>query len=202
MKKREFLKLGLLSFSAMTLSNKLGALEYYPNKSDKKWAVLYGTWCGSSRDAAIWISEGMDGIANVFDVREDPDLTVYDYVVVGGSIRGGQVSELLQKYLEKNREKISKKIRGLFAVCGNRMQPVGPEQVTALIDNHLAKLCGISNPVPLKVFLGRITYGLLDEESSKMIQGFNMPEYDNLKREDCLAFGKEILNTTKQIKSG
>jgi len=199
MKKREFLKLGLLSFSAMTLSNKLSGLEYYPNKSDKKWAVLYGTWCGSSRDAAIWISEGMDGIANVFDVREDPDLSGYDYVVVGGSIRGGRVSELLQTYLEKNREKISDKIRGLFAVCGNRMQPVGPEHITTLIDNHLAKLCGISNLVPSKVFLGRITYGLLDEESRKMIQGFNMPEYDNLKREECLAFGKEILSVTKQL---
>jgi hypothetical protein len=62
--KREFLKIGLLSFSAITVSKKLGALEYYPNKSDNKWAVLYGTWCGSSHDAAVWISEGMDGIAN------------------------------------------------------------------------------------------------------------------------------------------
>lgn len=74
MKKREFLKSGLLSFSAMTLSPKLSALEYYPN------------------------------------------------------------------------------------VCGNRMQPPGPEQTSALIDNHLAILCGVSNTVPSKVFLGRITY--------------------------------------------
>jgi menaquinone-dependent protoporphyrinogen IX oxidase len=199
MKKREFLKLGLLSFSAMTLTNKLSALEYYPNKSDKKWAVLYGTWCGSSRDAAIWISEGMDGIANVFDVREDPDLSGYDYIVVGGSIRAGKVSDLLQDYLEKQREKISDKIHGLFAVCGNRMQPVGPEQTTNLIDNHLAKLCDVNNIVPSKVFLGRITYGLLDEESREMIRGFNMPEYDNLKREECLAFGREILSTKKQL---
>jgi menaquinone-dependent protoporphyrinogen IX oxidase len=198
MKKREFLKLGLLSFGAMTLSKKLSALEYYPNKSDKKWAVLYGTWCGSSRDAAVWMSEGMNGIANVFDVREDPDLSGYDYLVAGGSIRSGKVSGLLQKYLEKNRDTISDKIQGLFAVCGNMMQPVGPEQTTAFIDNHLAKLCGVSRKVPSKVFLGRITYGLLDEESREMIQGFNMPEYDNLKREECMAFGKEILSFVKQ----
>lgn len=38
----------------------------------------------------------------------------------------------------------------------------------------------------------------MDEESRKMLQGFKMPEYDNLKREDCLAFGKEILSTTRQ----
>ena len=34
----------------------------------------------------------------------------------------------------------------------------------------------------------------MDEDSCKMLQGFNMPEYDNLKRDLCLAFGKEILN--------
>ena len=196
MKKREFLKFGLLSIGAMTVSPRLGALEYYPNNSDKKWAILYGTWCGSSRDATVWISEGMDGIANVFDVREDPDLSEYDHIVVGGSIRGGKVSDLLQQYLEKNREVLKDKIRGLFAVCGNMMRPVGPEQTTALIGNHLAILCGVSNVVPSKVFLGRITYGLMDEESRKMLQGFNMPEYDNLKREDCLAFGKDILIAT------
>ena len=183
----------------MTITNKISALEYFPNKSDKKWAILYGTWCGSSRDAAVWISEGMDGIANVFDVREDPDLSGYDHIVIGGSIRGGKVSELLQQYLEKNQEVIKDKIRGLFVVCGNMMQPPGPEQTTNLIDNHLAVLCGISTTVPSKVFLGRITYGLLNEDSRKMLQGFNIPEYDNLKRELCLAFGKEILNNTSQL---
>ena len=196
MKKREFLKFGLLSFGAMTLSKKLGALEYYPNRSDKKWAVLYGTWCGSSRDAAVWISEGMDGIANVFDVREDPDLSGYDHIIVGGSIRGGKVPGLLQDYLMKNYERLSDKIRGLFTVCGNRMQPPGPEQVSAQIINHLAVLCGVTNEVPKKVFPGRITYGLMDEDSRKMLQGYNMPEYDNLKRADCMAFGKEILSST------
>ncbi len=65
--------------------------------SDKKWAVLYGTWCGSARDAALWISEGMDGIANVFDVRENPDLSKYDHIVVGGAIRGGKTSQELQE---------------------------------------------------------------------------------------------------------
>ena len=43
----------------------------------------------SSRDAGVWISEGMDGIANVFDVRENPDLSDYENIVVGGSIRSG-----------------------------------------------------------------------------------------------------------------
>ena len=84
MERRDFFKLGLAGIGTVVLLKNAKALEYYPMPSDKKWAVLFGTWCGSSRDAAIWISEGMGGIANVFDVRENPDLTGYDYIIVGG----------------------------------------------------------------------------------------------------------------------
>ena len=193
MDKRKFFKVSLLGIGAMTLARKASALEYYPTRSDKNWAVLYGTWCGSSRDAGVWISEGMDGIANVFDVRENPDLSEYDNIIVGGSIRGGKVPDVLQQYLLKNQVILKDKVKGLYVVCGNMMQPPMPKQTTDLIDNHLAVLCGVKS-VPSRVFLGRVTYGLMDEDSRKMLKGFNMPEYDNLKRSDCLAFGKEILN--------
>ena len=193
MKKRTFIKTGLLGITAFLLPSKVYNLEYYPRSSDKKWAVLYATWCGSTRDAGVWISEGMDGIANVFDVREDPDLSKYDHIVIGGAIRSGRTSPLLQEYLEKNKEIIKSKIRGYFAVCGNMMQPVGPEQTAAFIDNHLARICGVSG-VPSKVFLGRITFGLMEPEVRKQMQQMpNMKEYDNLKRPECMAFGKEVL---------
>jgi menaquinone-dependent protoporphyrinogen IX oxidase len=192
MKKRDFFKIGVLGTIALFIPKKLSALEYYPNASNKKWAVLYGTWCGSSRDAGVWISEGMDGIANVFDVRENPDLSKYDHLIIGGSIRSGKTSAQLQEYLSNNKDLIKAKTRGLFAVCGNMMQPVGPAQKTALIDNHLAKICGDIN-VPSKVFLGRITLGLLDPESRTMMTQMKTQEYDNLKRAECMAFGKEIL---------
>lgn len=67
-----------MGVSALVFTKKASALEYYPMPSDKKWAIIYGTWCGSSRDAAIWISEGMGGIANVFDVRENPNPLEFD----------------------------------------------------------------------------------------------------------------------------
>jgi menaquinone-dependent protoporphyrinogen IX oxidase len=193
MNKRIFFKTGLLGMSALLIPKKAFSLEYYPMPSDKKWAVLYATWCGSTRDAALWISEGMDGIANVFDVRENPDLSGYEHIVIGGAIRSGVTSQLLQEYLEKNKEILKSKIRGYFAVCGNMMQPVGPEQTAAFVDNHLAKICGVSN-VPSKVFLGRVTFGLMEPDVRKQMQSFpGMKEYDNLKRPDCMAFGKEVL---------
>ena len=195
MKKRDFLKLGLATAATLIIPRKLKALEYYPSKSEKKWAIIYGTWCGSSRDAAVWISEGMNGIANVFDSRETPDLSGYDYIVAGGSIRSGQTPPQFQEYINRNQKLLSEKCRGLFAVCGNMMQPVGPKQKTDLIDNHLAKLCGISD-VPSRVFLGRITLGLLDPDSRKMMESMKMQDYDNLKRAECLALGKEIYEST------
>lgn len=190
MKRRNFFKLGVTGIGTLTLVNKLWALKYYPMPSDKKWAVIYATWCGTSRDAAVWISEGMGGIADVFDVRENPDLSGFNHVIIGGSIRGGVTTKELQAYIKNNQEKLKEKVRGLFAVCGNMRNPVNPEVISQLIDNHLAKLCEVTN-IPSKVFLGRITKSLMEPEIAKMMA--QMEDYDNLKRSDCMAFGKEIL---------
>ncbi len=200
MERRDFFRLGLAAgIGTLVSGNNAWALEYYPIPSDKKCAVLYGTWCGSSRDAAVWISEGMGGIAAVFDVRENPDLKGFDHIVIGGSIRSGVTPKELQDYITKNKESLKTKIRGLFAVCGNGERPVGPQQKTAYIDNHLARLSE-AGTVPSRVFNGRITKSLLDpgtrrrmEDAYPKLAGKPLDDYDLLKRTDCLAFGKEIL---------
>jgi len=204
MERRDFLMGLAAGVGTMTLTNNAWALDYYPTPSDKKCAVLYATWCGSSRDAAVWISEGMGGIADVFDVRENPDLKGFDHIIIGGSIRSGVTRKELQDYIIKNKGMLKDKIRGLFAVCGNREKSVGPEQKTALIDNHLAKLCEVGDR-PSKVFNGRITKSLMDPESRKRMEdayptfaGKPLEDYDLLKRADCLAFGREVLASIKQ----
>lgn len=194
MERRDFFKLGIIGAGSVALVENVWALKYYPMDSDKKCIVVYGTWCGSSRDAALWISEGMGGIADVYDVREKPDLKGFDHVIIGGSIRGGVTSKELQEFIKKNKSLLKKKVRGFFAVCGNMRKPVGPQQTTTFIDNHLAKLCEVSD-IPSKVFLGRITKSLMDPETAKMMAG--LEDYDNLKRSDCMAFGKEILASLK-----
>lgn len=196
MNKRLFLKSSFLGVTGLLFSAKAKCLEYYPNPSDKKWAVLYGTWCGSARDAAVWISEGMDGIANVFDVREKPDLSGYDNIIVGGAIRAQKTPDELQQYLTTNKELLRKKIRGYFAVCGNMMQPVGPDLTKTLIDDHLAAICGTTG-LPSKVFLGRITFGLMEPDVRKQMQQMpGIKEYDNLKRSECMDFGKQLVKVS------
>ncbi len=190
MKRRQFFKLGVAGIGTVALTGDVWALKYYPMPSDKKWVVLYGTWCGSSRDAAVWISEGMGGIGGVFDVRENSDLKGFDHIIIGGAIRGGVTSKELQEYITKNKEWLGGKVRGFFAMCGNMRNPVGPQQTTMFITDHLAKLCEVGN-VPSKVFLGRITKSLMDPQTAQMMG--SMEDYDNLKRSECMAFGKEVL---------
>lgn len=194
MERRDFIKAGVMGLGALAIADKSMALEYYPKKSDKKWAVIYSTWCGSSRDAGVWISEGLGGIADVFDVRENPDPSKYDHIVVGGSIRMAKVSQEMQDYLAKNKDVLKNKIRGFFCVCGNGKQPTGPKQVEMLIDNHLSKITGVSG-VPSKAFNGRITYSLVEPQFVEMLKKYG--EYDLMKRTDFLAFGKEILASVK-----
>lgn len=197
MNKRNFLKTGLAAIGVLLIPRKLSALDFFPTTTNVEWAVLFGTWCGSARDASVWISEGMDGIADVFDVRENPDLSKYKHVVIGGAIRSGVVSNELQDYLIKHKTTLKTKIRGLFAVCGNMRQPVTQEQYNRLIHNHLSKLTD-SYGVPSKVFLGRITWGLMDAEVQKQMRSFpNMEEYDNLKRSECMEFGREVLQSCR-----
>ena len=191
MKRRSFVQLGLAGIGAVALADKARALEYYPNPSDKKWAVLYGTWCGSARDAGVWISEGMGGIANVFDVRENPDLSKYDHLVIGSAIRMAKATPEIEQYLQKNRQSIGPKVRGLYTVCGNMQKPVTPEVTKQQITDYLAPLCGAKDAAG-HVFLGRVTPILLAPDVRDMMKG--MGEYDNLKRQDCMAFGKEILS--------
>lgn len=197
MKKRDFFKTSLIAAGALLLPRKMLALEYYPTKESGEWAILYGTWCGTSRDASVWISEGMDGIANVFDVRENPDLSKYKHIIIGGSIRSGVTPKELQEYLTKHKESLKNKIRGYFAVCGNMKQPITQDQYRNFFDNHLVKLTDVEG-VPSKVFLGRITWGLMEPDVRKQMQSFpNMAEYDNLKRSECMAFGQEVIKNMK-----
>ncbi len=192
MYRRNFLKTGIFGAGALMLADKSWALKYYPRPSDKKWAVIYGTWCGTARDAGVWISEGMGGIADVFDVREKPDLHGFDHLVIGGAIRANKMSVELQDFIGANQENIKGKIRAYFAVCGNMGKPVGPEQTKLFIEDHLAALCGIQG-LPARVFLGRITKSLMDPETAARMASFE--DYDNLKRPECLDFGKEILTS-------
>ena len=187
------MKTALIGGGITLLASEGYPLKFFPNPSKNKWAVLFGTRYGSNRDAAVWISEGMGAIADVFDARENPDLSSFDYLIIGSGIYGGKIAEPLESYISKNASLISSKTKAVFVVCGAG----GSERASQYLD-QLASLCGAKVDLK-KSFSGRLTKRLLSPDDYKMLEGFyqrgNRPfeDYDRLQRKDCLDFGEEIL---------
>jgi menaquinone-dependent protoporphyrinogen IX oxidase len=199
MERRTFLNIGVAGLGALAIT-KPAVAQFVPMPSKEKWAILFGTWYGTARDASIWVSEGMGGIASVFDVRQVPaDLSSYDHLVIGTAIHGGKGPQALDAYLSSNAAALKGKIRGLFAVCGNIGKQPGPQQVKSYIDGYLAKACQVGS-VPSRAFGGRVTKVLMPEGEYKSVadmyakMGGPKEDFDNLSRVECMKLGAEILS--------
>jgi menaquinone-dependent protoporphyrinogen IX oxidase len=193
MDRRTFLKTALAGGALTTLASEGYALKLFPRPGKQKWAILFGSRYGSTRDASLWISEGLGGIADAFDARENPDLSSFESIAVGSGIYRGKIDTYLEDYLGKNSPLISTRIKAFFVVCGAGDSP----RAQAFVD-VLAKACQTRPPL-IKVLSGRITKKLLNAEDYKIEEEVfkrrNEPyeDYDRLKRSDCLKFGEEIL---------
>jgi len=193
MDRRAFLKTVVAGGGAALLASEADALKFYPHPSKQKWAILYGSRYGTTRDASCWISEGMGAIADVYDARENPDLSSFEAVVVGSGIYSGKIDKPLDAFLAARAAGFRNKIRALFIVCGGGDTPRAQAYV-----ERLASACGIK-PGMAKIFPGRLTIRLLDapdnkiEEEVARKQNHPYEDYDNLKRKDCLQFGQDIL---------
>ena len=193
MDRRTFLKTVVVGGGVTAFASNSQALKLFPTPGKQKLAILFGSRYGSTRDASLWISEGMGMIADVFDARENPDLSSFEYIVVGSGIYRGKIDTYLADYLAKNSSSVSNKIKGLFIVCGAGDSPRAQPFVEGLV-----KACQTKS-VLIKIFSGRITKKLLNEEDYKIEEEVfkrrNEPyeDYDHLKRSDCLKFGEETL---------
>ena len=193
MDRRTFLKTIVVGGGLTAFASSSHALKLFPDPSKQTWAILFGSRYGSTRDASLWISEGMGRIADAFDARENPDLSSFGSIVVGSGIYSGKIDRHLDDYLTRNASLISNRIRGLFIVCGADDSPRGRG-----FADLLAKAC-LAKPSFTRVFSGRITKRLLNEEDYKIEEGVfkrrneAFEDYDHLKRSDCLKFGEEVL---------
>jgi len=194
MDRRTFFKTIVVGGGLSFIVSNSHAMKLFPNPGKQKWAILFGSRYGSTRDASLWVSEGMGGIADVFDARENPDLSSFDDLIVGSGIYMGKIDQLLESYLTRSSALFSGKIKALFVVCGSG----GTPRAQAYVDG-LAKLCQASPPLT-KTFPGRVTKRLLNKEDFKVEEEVfkrrNQPfeDYDYLMRSDCLKFGEEILS--------
>jgi menaquinone-dependent protoporphyrinogen IX oxidase len=190
MERRTFLN-GLAGMGAAYSMSAVASPQFIPKASKEKWAVLFGTWAGTARDAGVWISEGMGGIAAVFDARQKPDLKAYDNLIIGTAIHGGKGPKELEDFVQTSIADIKGKVKAYYVVCGNGGDRPGPQVQINYIDNYLAKLCQTTAPAN-RAFPGRVTKSLLSEEDAKIVERF--ADYDHLARWECMEFGRQILN--------
>jgi menaquinone-dependent protoporphyrinogen IX oxidase len=202
MERRAFLN-SIAGVGAMYSVSALDPAQFFPRPSNEKWAVVFGTWCGTARDAGMWISEGMGGIAAVFDARQKPDLKAYDNLIIGTAIHGGKGPKEFEDLIQANIAEMKGKVRAFYAVCGNRGDRPWVSNQQQYIDNYLAKLCRTTAPEN-RVFPGRITKVLLPQADIDRLtalfkqQGMALEDYDHLARWDCLQFGAQILRSGKK----
>ncbi len=134
----------------------------------------------------------MNGIAQVFDVRENPDLSSYDHIVAGGANRSGKVSAELQDYLRKHQAMLAPKIRVFSLLRERDATPgdcTGKKPSLTNIWQHFVDLRGTLQSISRKNH-----YGLMDEASRENNRGFGMPEYDQPQTGRLYGLRKGILN--------
>lgn len=189
MKRRDLLKTSIAGIGTLAFAPAARAVEHYLQASAaKKWAIIYSTWCGSSKDAATWMAEGMGNSPDILDVKTKPKVSDYDFIVIGGAIHAGKTSSELQSYITTNKAALKTKIRGSYIVCGNGgVATISDARKKELLNDHLLKLCEVTDQ-PSIVFPGRFKADCA--ENASLLS--SMKEYDNIKKEDCVAFGKTI----------
>lgn len=177
MYRRNFVKTGLAGLGTLALAK--NGFTMKTTSEEKKWAVIFGTECGSSEEAAKGINEGLGGIADVLNVADSPDFSGYNHVILGGPIQMSDIYDPVKSFVTSNKNDLTDKIEGMYVVAGNNGQPLDNSHYNSYIADKFHTLTGVSDK-PGKVFPGR---------STPSCGGFN---YDKFDRDLCVAFGEEI----------
>ncbi|MCB1222497.1 MAG: flavodoxin domain-containing protein [Thermotogae bacterium] len=84
-------------------------------------AIVYATRSGTSEKCSIILSEKLSGEKTIIDIKRNPspDLTKFDAVIVGASIRIGKVQRTISEFVQRNLATLIKKRLGVFLCMGS-----------------------------------------------------------------------------------
>jgi menaquinone-dependent protoporphyrinogen oxidase len=85
-----------------------------------KTAIIYKSRHGTTCRVAEMIAEKLDAGKNTLvdlSREQDPDISVYDKIIIGGSIHVGNIQKEVQKFCQKHLRALLKKELGLFICC-------------------------------------------------------------------------------------
>lgn len=84
--------------------------------------IVYGTKHGCAKRCAEILSEKLVGEVDIVDVKENPniDLSIYERVIIGGSIYAGTMNKGINDFTSKNEAILREKQLGLYICSMNK----------------------------------------------------------------------------------
>ncbi len=86
-----------------------------------KTLIAYGTKSGTAKSLSEMLSKKIKGDVTVINLKEQKniDISNFDTIIIGGSIRTGQRRCEVKSFCKSNINKLKQKNVGLFISCGN-----------------------------------------------------------------------------------
>jgi len=84
-----------------------------------KTLIAYATTHGCTEKTSGELKKHLDGKTVMVNLRKEsqPDLSLYERVIIGGSIHAGQIQKRVKEFCAKNLVELQKKELGLFICC-------------------------------------------------------------------------------------
>lgn len=86
----------------------------------KNSLIIFASDHGTVEKCAKELFLQMDGkvdLCNLYSRKINPDLSAYDTIIIGGSIRSGKIQDVIAEFCEANISKLIQKNIGLFINC-------------------------------------------------------------------------------------
>ena len=86
----------------------------------KNSLIIFASDHGTVEKRAKELFLQMDGkvdLCNLYSRKINPDLSAYDTIIIGGSIRSGKIQDVISEFCEVNISKLIQKNIGLFINC-------------------------------------------------------------------------------------
>lgn len=171
--RRAFLKNGGVFF-ALAGAYAFGRKISEGRKKSQKWAILYGTRYGATRDTAKWIAEGMGGAVSLLDIEKMDSGSLaerYDRFVIGSGIWIDGPHKKLLALLKEEAESLSPKIAASFVVCGTSdRDEAGRKRIAGYLERLHAPLS--EAPKLQRAFGGRMIIAKLNPRDRKLLENF------------------------------
>jgi len=107
--------------------------------------IAYGGKYGTSRKCAELLAELLPD-ASVIDLKKikRPDLSMFDAVIVGGSVRYGLLNRSVKNFVLRNVQTLRKKVTAYYICCGfisNAEQYFGTNFPKLALEHAIAREC-------------------------------------------------------------